>query len=170
MDNVNYNFKIVELLYKAKQQNGNDPHFNKPIILILMAIVECMMYDLIKRITQHRNDPFPNMDFSIVSFFRVTPETDFFEKLINRFQSQNLFRVLPGDSLYDDLEQLRKVRNRLHIQNRRNLLDKDEYNVFTSIELSRAERSFERVCEILCNTYPRWNKQPLPMTAFPKPW
>jgi len=170
MDNVNYNFSIVEILYTAKKANRNNTHFNKPITILLIAMIECMLYDLIIRIRTHMNDPFPNMNWSIVSFFRGKRETDELKVIITNIQAQNLLRANPGDTIYADLEHLRCVRNRVHIQNRWNTLDRDEPRVFTDAELQTAEQCFEKVCEVLCNVYPRWNKQPLPMVDFPRPW
>lgn len=170
MDNVNYNFEIVCLLYKSKKENSLDIRFNKPIIVFLMAIVECMLYDFVDRIQTHTNDSFPNITQSIISHFRNAKDSDELKILIPRLQSQNLLRANKTDSIYKDLEDLRKVRNRLHIQNKYNLLDKDENKVFTNDILNLAEKTFEKVCEILCNVYPRWKKQPLPMSDFPRPW
>lgn len=173
MDNVNYNFEIVEILYKAKKENNNDCRFNKPIIILLMAMIECMLYDFMIRIYTYTNDSFPNITPSIILYLRNKKLTDKLRVLIPRVQSQNLLCVPPSDPLYSDLEHLAKVRNRVHIQNINHLLDKlnkDEVYVFTDRELKRAERSFEKVCEVLCNTYPRWGNQPLSMTLFPRPW
>ncbi len=170
MDNVNYNFEIVELLYRGKEQNNNDKHFNKPILIIIVAIIECMLYDFVVRIQTHRSDTIPNLASAIILFFRNAKETDELKILIPRLQQQNLLRAGPTDTLYADLEELRRLRNRVHIQNKFYLLDKDEYNVYTDEKLKLAEVVFERVCEVLCNVYPRWSKQPLPMSDFPRPW
>jgi hypothetical protein len=170
MDNVNYNFEILTLLYTAKTQNNSDRHFNKPIILTIMAIIECMLYDFDQRIRGFSTDAFPNITSSIVTYFRAMKETDELKVLLPRIKSQNLLRIKTGDTLYDDLEHLRQVRNRIHIQNKYAVLQRDEVNVFTNAEVNLAETCLEKVCEVLCNVYPRWNKQPLPMADFPRPW
>lgn len=170
MDNTNYNFKIIENLYASKKQSINDQHFNKPIILHLMAIVECMLYDFFDRIRVFTNDPFPNITAETVSDIRSMKETDELKRLLPPFESRNVLQAPAGDTIYTDLEHLRIVRNRIHIQNRYNLLANNEVNVFTEDELALTERCFEKVCESLCNVYPRWNKKPLPMTDFPRPW
>ena len=43
MDNVNYNFEIIETLYTAKKATGNDGRFNKPIVVLIMGIIECVL-------------------------------------------------------------------------------------------------------------------------------
>jgi len=170
MDNVNYNFEIIKLLYIAKQNSGNNAKFNKPIIILLMAIIECMLYDFIIRVNTYKNDPFPNITNIIITYFRNLRTTDELKAIIPQIQIHNLLRVPVGDNIYTDLEQLRYIRNRVHIQNRHNMLARDEYNVFSDPELQKAEKCFERVCEILCNVYPRWGNSPIPMTDFPRPW
>lgn len=170
MDNVNYNFQIIETLYLAKKKNDNDLLFNKPIIILIMAIIECMLYDFIIRIHTYKNDPFPNITQSIVSYLKKTSQTDQLKIIIPRIKSQNLLRASVGDSIYDDLECLRNVRNRIHIQNKYNILSEDEYDIFTESNLKKAEQCLERVCDVLCNVYPRWNRIPLSMNNFPRPW
>ncbi len=170
MDNVNYNFEIIELLYAAKKVNGNDPRFNKPIIILMMAIIECTLYDFIARINQHRSDSFPNMTQVVISFFRNTKETDELKVLIPQIKSHNLLRVPTLDSLYSDLEHLRKVRNRVHVQNKYGTLHNDESAVFTDAEIIKVQECFVKVYDALCNVYPRWGKQPILMTDFPRPW
>lgn len=171
MDNVNYNFKIVEFLYASKKVNNGSNYFNKSIIILIIAIIECALYDFILRINQHSSDSLPNLPQKIVSFFRdKVRETDELKALISQIRSQNLLRVPINDTLYDDLEHLRKVRNRIHIQNKYSVLDKDEYKVFTELELKKTQECLEKVYDALCNIYPRWHNHPISMSEFPRPW
>lgn len=170
MDNVNYNFEILEALYSAKKQSSNSSHFNKPIVLTLMSMIECMLYDFLIRIRTHRKDSLPNMAQAVIAHFRSMNDTDELKKLIWRVKAQDLLCAKAGDTIYEDLEYLNQVRNRAHIQNRYNLLERDEHRVFIDSVVSLSEKCFERVVGILCNVYPRWDKQPLPMADFPKPW
>lgn len=170
MDNVNYNFEIVELLYSAKKANGNNKRFNKPILILLMAIIECAIYDFVCRINQHRYDSFPNITKSVISHFRNSKDSDELKVLIPRMRSQNLFLATPTDTIYSDLEHLRNVRNRLHIQNKYNTLAPDENRVFRDKELELAQECLEKVFDTFCNVYPRWNNQPISMQDFPRPW
>lgn len=169
MDNVNYNFKILEALYLAKKQN-NSPLFNKPIIVVAMAIIECSLYDFLCRIHGRVSDSLPNIDAATLAYLENSNQTDELRKIIPIIECQNLLRVPAGDNIYGDLEHLRVVRNRIHIQNRFNSLVADESDIFTDINLHKVERCIERVCGVLCNVYPRWSKMPLPMKDFPRPW
>ncbi len=170
MDNVNYNFEIVEVLYQAKKRDNNDSRYNKPITLLLIAMIECMLYDFVTRVRGRTTDPLPNVTTQVISFFRDKREADELKILIPQVEKQNLLRAAVNDTIYADLENLRQVRNRIHIQNKHRVLHRDESHVFTAVTLQCAERCFERVCETLCNVYPRWNSQPLPMKEFPRPW
>ncbi|MDP3947571.1 MAG: hypothetical protein Q8Q41_02675, partial [bacterium] len=58
----------------------------------------------------------------------------------------------------------------VHIQNKYQVLDKDEFRVFTESELQKTQECLEKVYDALCNIYPRWRKQPIPMNDFPRPW
>lgn len=170
MDNVNYNFEVLELLYKAKTENTRNPRFNKPIIITLVSMMECMLYDFLIRIRTHSSDRIPNMGYGIIAFFRSSKDSDELKVIIPQIQQQNILRALPADTIYADLEELRKIRNRIHIQNKYSILERDESGVFNSNRLKLAEKSFERVCEVLCNVYPRGGNQPLLMSDFPRPW
>ena len=170
MDNVNYNFEILGRLYEAKKAKSNDTHFNKPLIILSVAMVECILYDFIDRINSFSSDPFPNITTADILFFRNSKDTDELKLIIPMIKAQNLLRVSATDTIYEDLEDLRKVRNRLHIQNKYHSLPKDEDAVFTDYKLKLAEKCFEKICEVLCNVYPRWGKDPLPMADFPRPW
>ena len=128
-----------------------------------------MLYDFIIRVKTHNADRIPNLEQSIIDDIR-TKEIDQFEVIIAQVKKQNLLRAFSTSNIYLDLGLLRKIRNRIHIQNVRQELDKDDYDVFAEDNLKLAEKMLERVCEVLCNVYPRWNRQPLLMIDFPRPW
>jgi len=169
MDNANYNFGIIEILYKAKNQNGKDFRFNKPITLAIVSIIECILYDFVRRVNEHRNEIVPNLDDIIVSDTREKT-LDQLEPLVAHIKKNNLLRISGNDSVYDDLDHLRRVRNRIHIQNTQQQLDRDEYNVFTNDNLILSEKCLERICEVLCHVYPRPNRYFCSMSDFPRPW
>lgn len=174
MDNVNYNFEILEKLYQAKSILHGDEYFNKPIITQIVSIIECCLFDFTERIKGRVHDPLPNVDSSKESFFKKSKDTDEFRKIIARIESQNLLQIPKSDNLYKDLDYVRKVRNRIHIQNSRNELDynkyKDEFSVYTESALLKSQECFERVIDFLSNSSPRWGKPPIPMSEFPRPW
>jgi len=169
MDNVNYNFQITELLCRVKKQNGNNPLFNKPIILLTVATIECILYDFIKRVTEYSAEEIPNLEEEAILDTRAKT-IDQLEVLIAHARKNNLLRASPQDNLYDALTHLRKIRNRIHIQNEPQQLDRDEYRVFTDTALQKAGTCLERICEVLCHVYPRPNREFVSMADFPRPW
>jgi hypothetical protein len=167
MDNVNYNFKIVKALFNLR--NHHSPELNKPIILLLAAIIECILYDFVRRVTEHRRELIPGIDESVIDDTR-NKICDQFEPLIAHVRKHNLLESTKENGLYETLDYIRKLRNRIHIQNRQQQLDKDEANIWTDEDVQKASSSLEKVCEVLCNSYPRPSRELIPMTDFPRPW
>ncbi len=62
-DNIIYNFEILFELYRSKKATKSK-YFNKPIILIIAAIIECILDDFALRVKQHVNDKVPNISLS----------------------------------------------------------------------------------------------------------
>lgn len=170
MDNVNYNFEILYLLYEAKQNAGNDLRFNKPIIITIVSIIECMLFDFSLRIKQHVSDKIPNLAAPTIRKLQ-TKQIDVFDKIIVQLEKHNLMQIgLGRNKFYKDLDQLRRLRNRIHIQNSQGDLPRNEKGAYTDANLEIAQKIFVLVIEALCNIYPRWNRGPIPMTEFPYPW
>lgn len=166
MDNVNYNFKIVEILFKLKNSE-----LNKPIILLLAAIIECILYDFVRRVTEHSGETISIIDESVVDDTR-NKTCDQFEPLIAHVRKHNLLQhnLLEENNPYETLDYVRKLRNRIHIQNRNQQLDKDERNIWTNQDVLKASNSLEKICGVLCGSYPRPNRKFISMTSFPRPW
>jgi len=171
MDNVNYNFKILELLYKTKKRDSSRL-FNKPILVTLVSIIECALYDFVKRVDQHRGEVVPNLDKIAVIDSRRKTYTDQLETIIAYIKKHDLLRASEDENpdIYDILDFLRKIRNRLHIQNSQNFLDENEYKIWTEKNLHLGEKALERVCEVLCHVYPRPGSNFYSMSDFPRVW
>lgn len=169
MDNTNYNFEILETLCRVKKDNGDNSYFNKPIIITIVSIIECILYDFVRRVTEHRRELIPNLDQTAVDDTRGKI-LDQLEPLVAHIRKNNLLRASTGDSIYDDLDYLRRVRNRIHIQNYQQQLARDEHNIWTDSNIKMAGQTLERVCEVLCHVYPRPNADFVSITDFPRHW
>lgn len=169
MDNTNYNFDILNIICLTKKEKASNPHFNRPVLIQIVAIIECILYDFVRRVNEYRQEIIPNLDQAAVNDTR-SKVLDEFEPLIAHVRKSNLLRISAGDSIYDDLDHLRKVRNRVHIQNRQQQFDRDEYNVWVEANVQLAGRVLERVIEVLCHVYPRPGRAFVSMTDFPRPW
>lgn len=152
-DNIIYNFEILFELYESKRATKSQ-YFNKPIILIIAAIVECILDDFAFRVKQHVNDKVPNISLSQIIDFR-SKKLEKFEHYIAKAIEFDLFEQPP--SFYTDLRLLQDMRNRLHIQNRNYKLDKDEYNIFTNLNLSKSEKVLETILLTMYSKFPRQN-------------
>ena len=54
-DNITYNFNILENLYLSKGKSNNSELFNKPITIIIVSIIECILVDLLDRVNTATN-------------------------------------------------------------------------------------------------------------------
>lgn len=166
MDNVNYNFEIITTLFNLKSKHSISD-LNKPITLLLASIIECILYDFVRRVTEHRHELIPGLDEKIIDDTREKI-CDQFEPLIAHVRKHNLLVSEP--SFYEDLDYIRKLRNRIHIQNRQNQLDKDESKIWTNRNVLMASKSLEKICDVLCNSYPRPKRELISIDDFPRPW
>jgi hypothetical protein len=165
-DNIIYNMEIVWELYEGKSRSADKRKYNKPIIVTLVSIIECILDDFAYRIRGHVNDTVPNISQADIATFR-TKKYDKLEHYIAASKRFNLFNR--SDSFYDLMDELRKARNRVHIQNSTNQLGADEYNVFTDALLIKTQRVFEIVLGTMIVKFPRHGRTIAP-GSVPLPW
>lgn len=165
-DNIVYNLEVVWGLYNAKAVSADGRKYNKPILVILVSIVECILDDFSHRIVGHVKDRVPNISQADIAKFR-TRKYDKLEHYITASKKFNLFSK--PDSFYDLLDELRKARNRVHIQNSKNQLAADEYNVFTDALLVKAQSALEIVLGTMIVKFPRGSRTVAPHSV-PLPW
>jgi len=75
-------------------------------------------------------------------------------KLIDGAKKHHLFAD-EGDGIYDRLDRLREVRNRIHIQNSNAKLERDELDVYTEERQKEAERAVEGVLRQMATKHQR---------------
>lgn len=165
-DNIVYNLEVVWELYNAKAVSTDGRKYNKPILVILVSIIECILDDFSHRIVGHVNDRVPNISQADIAKFK-TRKYDKLEHYIAAAKKFNLFSK--PDSFYDLMDELRKARNRVHIQNTKNQLAADEYNVFTDALLAKAQHVFEIVLGTMIVKFPRGSRAVAPRSV-PLPW
>jgi hypothetical protein len=169
MDNVNYNFTIVEMLFNLKKESTEGHLLNKTIIIILASIIECIIYDFIRRVNEYRQELIPGIDEEFVDDTR-NKICDQFEPLIAHIKKHDLLGSSEEDNVYQDLDFIRRLRNRIHIQNRQHQLDKDEPKIWTNENVLLTSNQLEKICGVLCNSYPRPGRDLISMVNFPRPW
>ena len=124
----------------------------KPIILLIASIAEALLFDLYLRIEHYTNEGVPNIPNKVLDEIR-TKTIDEFAKYIHNARSKSL---LGADAdLYDNLHELRKLRNRIHIQNTKNHFEPDDGAAFSSARQTIAEKTLERLMKIMERDYTR---------------
>jgi hypothetical protein len=61
----------------------------------------------------------------------------------------------PTESIYEDLDQLRKLRNRIHIQNEKNHFEPDDSRAFSLARQESSEQTLETLVKTISTNHPR---------------
>lgn len=171
-DNIIYNVDILWALYEAKKHYiGNKNLYNKPITIIIVSIIECILEDFVRRIQDHSSDPLPNITPEIVEDFKWErrggkTEIKRLEKFCHYIDMSKKHKIFGLDKeIYKTLDSLRNIRNAMHIQKS----EINEYEIFTNENLKNAEGVLEKIVEAMVLKYPRWGKEQS-IDDIPYPW
>lgn len=168
MDNANYNFSIAETLFEIKNKN-HSLQLNKPITLLLVSIIECILYDFIQRIQGHVHEAIPNIDEKIINDTR-NKTCEKFNVLIAHIEKHDLLDISNNPEIYSNLNSAQILRNRIHIQNQHKQLDKDETKIWTDANVLLISNLLENICRVFSSMYPRPKRELISISDFPKPW
>ena len=169
-DNINHNLGILALLYRLYNAAPQEEKrlLCKPIILLLVSIIDAALYDLHTRIKKFTAEGVRHVLKSSVITIRALKKMDTLEKHIKSLNEHGLIEPR-GGSIYTELDELRKLRNRIHIQNTKNHLPRNEYDAFTEERKLQAEKAVEKTLRIMAKKYTRKfdlvNKFTLPWNA-----
>jgi hypothetical protein len=155
-DNINHTLRVLLLLYRSQRTNsGSDAEaFCKPIIIFIASICEAILYDLLcVRIKYHTREGVRDIAKNVADCIR-RKNLDKFGKYIDNVKK---YYLLDGAKprIYDSLENLRKLRNRIHIQNGKGDLERDDSEVFTMERQVDAEKTLEQTIKFMADKYPR---------------
>jgi preprotein translocase subunit SecA len=155
-DNINHNLKILEVMYKryAEADDAEKRLLCKPIVVLLVSLIDAVFCDLHTRIKTFTREGVENIIASSIEYIRTRKKMDDLEKYIASAKKHGLIELL-DHKLYDDLDELRKLRNRIHIQNTKNYPPRNEYDAFTSDKKLLAEKAVERTFRVMANKYAR---------------
>lgn len=154
-DNINYNLSILSILYTARNsallyQRG---HYRKPIILLNISILEAILYDFHLRAKTFTREGIQNVTENILEYIR-SKKIDELEKYIASARKHDLFD-LSDTNFYDCLDQLRRLRNRVHIQNTKSDFETDDAAAFNDVRLVLSEQALEQVMRTMAEKYRR---------------
>ncbi len=171
-DNVNYNFEITQRLIENAIKSKDKKYYYKPIYLLLAAIIECTLYDFLKKINEHRYEQVPNLSLKEISAIQDMSVPNKFS-CFNKICEKHSF--LGADkTIYKRIERTAEIRNRIHIQNVKISTPRDESKLWTASIVKDCGRLLKEIFEIMCERYPRpdsFHDDPtITISDFPTPW
>lgn len=153
-DNLRYNARIVRDLYLASA-HLNTTTLYKPKIVFNVALIEGAFYDFVRRVRTHTRE-FQYLDDATREKIRQLNlnKMNGFQKYIRKFEE---WQIISPDEIYQQLTELNKLRNRVHIQNENGAFEPDDARAFTLNRLVQSERCAEYCLKYLAKHYPRSN-------------
>lgn len=172
MDNVNYNFEIINsLINSACKCTHNKSHHYKPIFILMMSIIECVLYDFLCRVQEHR---YEGVNLGEKEILKIQ-DIELPKKLKNYTDichSHNLLSSDDNKKIYQDIFKFIEIRNRMHIQNQKNHAPADEYQIWTINLIKSCGDLIKQLFLHLCANLPRpeqFHNSP-DLAKFPEPW
>jgi hypothetical protein len=168
-DNINHNLEILGVLYRQfDQANDHDKRILcKPIILTIVSVIEAVLHDLHFRIQKHTFEGVANLAGSVIDYVRGK-HLDELEKYIVSARKHDFFGV-KDSNFYEVLDELRRLRNRIHIQNTKQDFELDEFNAFNETRKRQAEKILEKTLKTMAEKYSR-DSQYSYVRDFELPW
>ena len=151
-DNIEYNCKILNQLYEYFKSGTEEQkkHLCKPITVIIVSIIEAMLSDFIEiRVKYHTKEGIKGISDEVLEEIRKKRISKM-SQYIDCIEKYKLF----GKTDYESLHSLRKLRNRIHIQNIKDF-ESNESEAFTENRKEMAEKILEKIAKILSTKYPR---------------
>lgn len=148
-DNIVYNLAILQVLYDALEsaEPSRRALLTKPIVVQIACVAEALLVDLALRTVLHSKNGVPNLPAPTLLVVRQKVEKSKkslpFRRLITIFQESNVFDEDPR--FYARLVELTRLRNRVHISNRKHIEPADEGDLFRE----QARIYAETICEEL---------------------
>lgn len=165
-DNIVFNLSILKTLYayRADGTPAQKRYLQKPITLLNISIIEALLYDFHSRIRNHTREgmALPQKMLDAIRGKQI----DEFEKYIASAKKNDFFD-LKDTIFYDKLDELRKLRNRVHIQNTKNHFEKDDNQAFSEDRMILSEQALEEVIRTLARKHPRDHDY---VQKFELPW
>lgn len=148
-DNVSYNAQILRLLYKCQRKASvkNKLYFAKPIILQIASIAETVMFDFQTRFKVCHREVISHFDQSVIDSFGNLPKDPKFNQLIAVLTQTKI--VDSKDNFIKKSNELKDLRNRIHIQNTGSKGKINEQDAFNIESQNDAEQVLEKILKAL---------------------
>src|SRR5262245_2926658 len=156
-DNICFNLKILKTLYeyRAAANAQKRLHLRKPIILLNVSVIEAVLHDFHGRVRTHTLEGVANLSDAVIAIIRGK-KIDELEKYIASAKRHDFFDQ-SDTSFYETLDDLRKLRNRVHIQNTKHHFEPDDPVAFSEGRLVLSERVLELVMRTMAKKFARPN-------------
>ena len=166
-DNIVHNLAILRELYAAQSTGTEEQRslLRKPISVLIASVAEAVLFDLYLRINKFTREGVANIPDAVLDDIR-NKTIDEFAKYIDNAKSNSLLGS--DDAIYDALTNLRKLRNRVHIQNTRRHFEADESDAFSEDRQANAEWALETLLQKMHTDYGRNMQQHV--EDFVLPW
>ncbi|MGE0604879.1 MAG: hypothetical protein AB7O46_13945 [Xanthobacteraceae bacterium] len=138
------------------------------ISVLLISIIEAMLYDFHFRCRKFIWEGVSEIGEDALAYIR-SKRIDKFARYIDSARKHNLFHDEHGD-IYEQLDLLKRIRNRIHIQNESSDLEPNEIDAFTPARKIIAEQVLERVMKIMAVRFPRPAHAQGFVADFQLPW
>ena len=150
-DNILANAKA---LCRLSSQNDKGI-FNKLMVVQAGSIVEAALDQIIFRAQNYTKEGVPSIPDETIKKIRNT-RIERFNNIIQAMKKHKLLDGL-GEDIYRDLDRLRELRNRIHIQfdDEPVGVDRDDSKAFTDVTVVQSLALCTSILEYLCNTYAR---------------
>ena len=154
-DNINHNLRILAYLYQRQADPTDHDSWllRKPIIVLIGSICEAMLHDLHLRMKTYTSEGVLGVTSSVLAYVRGK-KLDKFDQYISSAKKHTLLGA-PTESIYIELDELRKLRNRVHIQNDKNHFEPNDSQAFSAARQIAAEQALEKLVKIISTNHPR---------------
>lgn len=169
-DNINHSLNALSLLYHGQAEAGgaHGKCLAKPIIFLLASVAEGILFDLHYRLVNFTKEGVRGIAADVAEYIRER-QIDDFSKYINSAKKHKLLGE-ENDDLFEKLENLRKLRNRIHIQNEKNHFEPDDARAFSLVRQRDAEQVVERLAKFCAANFIRNGPAGGCVEDFQFPW
>lgn len=134
----------------------------------MTGIIECTLYDFLKKIDEHVFEKVPNLEMDVIYCIK---KMDLPNKLTNFSDICRKYYLLGQDKkIYEDIQDIANIRNRIHIQNQKKLKPLDENKRWTKDQIQRCGKLLRDIFILMCLSYLREKRVIPPLSDFPIPW
>ncbi len=165
-DNINYNLATLRCLYSVTRNDPLADHaLRKPTIVTLVSVAEAILYDFVRRIQSREH--VATLSKAVVTKIKTKKYPEL-SHLIAAARKHDLFEA--DERFYEQLDKLRELRNRVHIQNEKRHFEANESDAFTKKRLRAAEEAVEYISKYLAGRHARDISLHSYVADFKFPW